>query len=95
MNEFDNFNGFLVEKGEKLFNTGNRSFKYGDGLFETIKVVDGKLMYWDDHYNRLKKGIDLLRLDDSNMSKAKWEQELERIVYRNHYQYESVENYLS
>ncbi len=87
MNEFDNYNGFLIEKGDKLFNTGNRSFKYGDGLFETIKVSEGKIMFWDDHYLRLKSGMELLQIDDAKHSKSKWEQEIEKIVYKNKYQY--------
>lgn len=87
MNEFDNFNGFLTEKGEKLFNTSNRSMKYGDGLFETIKVVGGELMYWDDHYDRLKLGITTLKLDDASFPKEKWEEQLMKVVTRNYYKY--------
>ena len=40
----------------------DRSFLYGDGLFETILVRDGKIYYLKDHYSRLKKGSKLLKI---------------------------------
>lgn len=87
MNEFDNVNSFLIEKGEKLFNTGNRSFKYGDGIFETIKVVDNKMLFWDEHYNRLKQGIKLLKIDKDRFDKKTWKQEIDQLIYKNHYKF--------
>jgi branched-chain amino acid aminotransferase len=41
---------------------GNRGLFYGDGLFETIKVVDGKPLFLKDHINRLIHGCKLLGL---------------------------------
>ncbi len=87
MNEFDNFNGYLTEKGEKIFIPGNRSFKYGDGLFETMKIVDGAILYWEYHYKRLKLGIDTLKLDDTNFPKEFWEKELEKVINKNYYKF--------
>ncbi|MCA1930717.1 aminodeoxychorismate lyase [Rheinheimera sp.] len=37
-------------------NSTDRSFQYGDGLFTTIKVKDGKAMLWDLHLQRLVEG---------------------------------------
>ena len=41
----------------------NRAFKYGDGLFETMKVISGTPMFWNDHLARLLFGAKLLKLD--------------------------------
>ncbi|MFT6715426.1 MAG: branched-chain amino acid aminotransferase [Saprospiraceae bacterium] len=85
MNEFDNVNGFLIEKGEKLFNTGNRSFKYGDGIFETMKVVDSKVLFLDDHLQRLQLGMRLLKIDNDSFDAKKWGREIERVILKNRY----------
>lgn len=83
--EFDNLNGFLTEKGDKLFDTSNRSLKYGDGVFETMKLVEGQIMFWDDHYERLQRGMAHLKLDDSGKDKAFWENEIKKVIVKNYY----------
>lgn len=83
--EFDNLNGFLIEKGDKLFDTSNRSLKYGDGVFETMKLVNGKIMFWDDHYNRLSKSMKHFKIDESGKDKAFWEAEIEKVIVKNYY----------
>lgn len=40
----------------------NRAFVYGDLLFETIKVVDGKMQLGQLHYNRLVTGANALKM---------------------------------
>ncbi len=57
-----NYNGNLIE--DSLLNLGveNRAFKYGDGIFETIKVVNKKVIFWEDHYFRLMASMRMLRM---------------------------------
>ncbi|MCK0131737.1 aminotransferase class IV [Flavobacteriaceae bacterium F08102] len=58
-----NYNGEL--KATEDFQTvlTNRAFKYGDGLFETIKVRGGKIIFAEDHYFRLMASMRMLRMD--------------------------------
>jgi len=46
-----------------LLSLTNRGFKYGDGLFETIALINGTPRFLKDHLNRLKKGAEVLKLD--------------------------------
>ena len=56
-----NFNGNIVEDHLKL-GVNNRAFKYGDGLFETMKIIDGKVVFVEDHYFRLMASMRMLRM---------------------------------
>lgn len=40
----------------------NRSFLYGDGLFETIRVSEGRALFLRAHFERLSKGLQILQL---------------------------------
>ena len=57
-----NFNGELLSKDNIQLTTDNRGFKYGDGIFETIKVAQGKVVFWEDHYFRLMASMRMLRM---------------------------------
>lgn len=46
----------------------NRSFKYGDGLFETLKVVNNKVLYIDQHLKRLQKGFEVLGFSQEHLN---------------------------
>lgn len=62
MPDFINFNGKFFSKEEPVFQSDNRSFQYGDGLFETIRYSNGNIMFLEDHFNRLQRGIKFLGL---------------------------------
>ncbi len=46
-----------------LLEPGNRGFRYGDGLFETIKVSAGKILLEEFHFDRLFMGLGLMRMN--------------------------------
>jgi 4-amino-4-deoxychorismate lyase len=41
----------------------DRSIQYGDGIWETFRVRQGKIMFLLEHMQRLKQGADVLGLD--------------------------------
>ncbi|MEM6515004.1 MAG: aminotransferase class IV [Bacteroidota bacterium] len=57
-----NFNGELVENG-LVISAENRGYKYGDAVFETCKIVHGKLLFWEDHYFRLMSSMRIMRME--------------------------------
>jgi branched-chain amino acid aminotransferase len=56
-----NYNGDLVES-HALISNSNRSFLYGDGIFETIKVVNNRILFFEDHYFRLMASMRIVRM---------------------------------
>jgi branched-chain amino acid aminotransferase len=57
-----NFNGVLQDS-DILLRVTNRSFLYGDGVFETLKVVQNKILFFEDHYFRLMASMRIIRMD--------------------------------
>ena len=57
-----NFNGELMFEENMKLSSENRGFKYGDAIFETIKVSNKKVIFWEDHYFRLMASMRMLRM---------------------------------
>tara|TARA_B100000809_G_scaffold229899_1_gene243857 strand:+ start:1442 stop:2275 length:834 start_codon:yes stop_codon:yes gene_type:complete len=57
-----NFNGELLFEEKVKLSSENRGFKYGDAIFETIKVSNRKVIFWEDHYFRLMASMRMLRM---------------------------------
>ncbi|HWJ25167.1 MAG TPA: hypothetical protein VNS32_01415, partial [Flavisolibacter sp.] len=57
------FNGEFLPADQPLFTSANRSFKFGDGLFETIKVFKGVVLFQNFHFERLFLGLQMLRIN--------------------------------
>lgn len=55
------FNGRFCDSEQPQILVDNRSFRYGDGLFETMKARNGKLDIADLHFERLFTGLRLLQ----------------------------------
>lgn len=60
---FINFNGEIVPSDTKLLSTANRAFRYGDGLFESMRMMKGQLKFADLHADRLQRGMKALKID--------------------------------
>ena len=57
-----NYNGLIVENSGIQIQE-NRGFLYGDAVFETLKVLDNKILFLEDHYFRLMASTRILRMD--------------------------------
>ncbi len=57
-----NFNGNIIDSAQnQLFD--NRAFLFGDAVFETLKVIDNKVLFLEDHYFRLMSSMRILRME--------------------------------
>lgn len=57
-----NFNGTFIDERTPVLRADNRSFRYGDGLFETMKVVVGNIQLRELHFQRLFSGMETLQI---------------------------------
>ena len=57
-----NLNGQIKDGDSISFNQVKRGFNFGDGLFETIRVVNGKSIFLDAHFNRISRGLKVLKI---------------------------------
>lgn len=55
-------NGRFVPEDQAVVSVFDRGFLYGDGLFESLLVMNGKPFRWAQHMERLRRGADLLRI---------------------------------
>jgi len=62
MKEWLNLNGEFFEEKVPSIRADNRAFRYGDGLFETMKVVLGSIRLKELHFNRLFSGMQTLEI---------------------------------
>ena len=55
-------NDQFVPEAEAVVSVNDRGFLYGDGLFETIRVFNGKPFRLAQHLERLVRGADYLKI---------------------------------
>jgi branched-subunit amino acid aminotransferase/4-amino-4-deoxychorismate lyase len=55
------FNG-TVQSGMLPVTHANRALQYGDGVFETMHYHNGKILFGQDHFDRLKLGLEALKI---------------------------------
>jgi len=57
-----NYNGNIQENSNWTIES-NRGFLYGDAIFETIKILDNKVLFLEDHYFRLMASMRICRME--------------------------------
>ncbi|WP_293874086.1 aminotransferase class IV [Flavobacterium sp.] len=78
-----NFNG-VVQSSDLQVSIFNRSFLYGDGVFETLKVVNNKILFFEDHYFRLMASMRIIRMEiPMTFTLEFFEQQILDLVKRN------------
>lgn len=57
------YDGQPLKNDEPLLGADNRGLRYGDGLFETMKAIDGSVHLEQYHFERLFYGLEVLRFE--------------------------------
>lgn len=75
-----NFNGQIFQEEEALLFASNRAFNYGDGIFETMRVHQQKIVFFDQHWKRLNESMMALGMEwEKEVSPEQFHQECLKI----------------
>lgn len=55
-------NGRYTTTDEKVLGVEDRGFLFGDGVYEVVKFVNGRLFFFDSHYKRLRASLSALEI---------------------------------
>lgn len=67
MQEYILYNDEFILADQPVLAVSNRGFKYGDGLFESMRMINGKLKHPEQHAARLREGMVALKMDGSSL----------------------------
>lgn len=72
-------NGKVYENEENSISPMSQAMMFGYGLFETLKVFNGKILFLEEHLDRLVAGCKILKLD-LNKSKRLIEDDCYKLI---------------
>lgn len=58
-----NSSGEILSSDKANLSVFNRGLAYGDAVFETIRVINSKIIFWEDHYFRLMASMRIMRME--------------------------------
>ncbi len=82
-------NGKILPENEVSIPITDRSYLYGEGLFETMRVFDGSLPFFAEHIERLKSGMKALQFT-YEFSESNLKSSLEQLLHKNNLQNASL-----
>jgi D-alanine transaminase len=56
-------NGEYLPRDRALIPIDDRGLSFGDGIYEGVRAIEGRLFEWDDHAERMASGLAGLRID--------------------------------
>jgi len=77
-------NGDLIDNQAHSLIWQNRAFQFGDGFFETILYANGEVKFFNRHFIRIKKAIQILGFDDNHaLSEISLKREIQLLCHIN------------
>jgi len=82
--EFVIINGNILEKSKAGLSADDHSYRYGDGLFETMKIVKGNILLEEYHFERLFSGLETLKFKTpAHFTKQKINEQVKELCKKN------------
>ncbi len=77
-------NGNIFTEDFKKISVYNPNFQSNEGVFETMKSKNGKILFFNEHFGRLKMGLKVLKFEiGESFSKQKLEKEILALIQLN------------
>lgn len=81
---FVHYNGVLISAGDAIISPDSRGFKFGDGFFETMKLLNGNIVLAGYHFERLFYSLATLQFQvPAFLTPAYLNQEVLKLVHKN------------
>ncbi|MGI8599284.1 MAG: aminotransferase class IV [Chitinophagaceae bacterium] len=77
------FNGKFIKKNKAVLFADNRGFKYGDGIFETIRFLNNRLFLKTYHFERLFTSLQFLNIQTHLLSPGSLQKEILMLCTKN------------
>ncbi|NCI48006.1 aminotransferase class IV [Sediminibacterium soli] len=82
--QFVFYNGEIMPADELCLSPDNRSFRYGDGFFETIRMVNGRIPLFDLHTDRFFRSLQAMYFNrPATCTKAYLQESIGSLAQRN------------
>jgi branched-chain amino acid aminotransferase len=81
------YNEKLVASGKAILSANNRSFRFGDGFFETMKMTEGEIVLSRYHFERLFSSIQSFQFDiPAHLTAAYFLEQIKKLAAKNGHQ---------
>jgi branched-chain amino acid aminotransferase len=81
---------YVFHKGEVVSDTAthiakdNRAFRFGDGFFESMRIVNGKALFLENHFSRIVSTANALKIQlPSDFSIELLREQIQEVLRRN------------
>jgi branched-chain amino acid aminotransferase len=79
-----NYNGKIIPAGGGVLHSDDRGYRYGDGLFETMRIINGRIVLEEYHFDRLFAGMNTLEFSiPAGITATKLKQEILQLCGKN------------
>jgi branched-chain amino acid aminotransferase len=81
------YDGSFYPASEPLLPADNRAFRYGEGLFETMRLSKNSIPLWELHWNRLQNSMPCIGITGPvHWTKEAVFNQIQKLVQKNHHQ---------
>lgn len=77
------YQGQFLDSSQGVLPVSNRSFHFADGFFESIRVINGKACFLQNHFNRIEETMEVHKMDMDNLNFQQLENEIQALIEKN------------